>query len=308
MTPTRHPDFEALTESWDLSLRADGYAHNTIRSYRGAVDSLAAWLADNHPGIGPTDLTREHVRGWLVQARDTKSASTARSWFPGVRHFTRWLIAEEEAETDPTDGIKTPTAGEPDTPVLSEDNVRRLLKTCEGKGFVPRRDAAIIRLFADAGLRLAELTGLGVGDVDLRDRIVFVEGKGSRRSGPRRRAVPFGIKTAQALDRYMRERRKHPRAASDRLWLGDRGRAGMSTSGVKMVLKRRAAAVGIEGLHPHMLRHTWASEARKAGLSEGDLMVLGGWRNRAMLDRYGRAAAADRAREAYERLSFGDRL
>jgi integrase len=74
------------------------------------------------------------------------------------------------------------------------------------------------------------------------------------------------------------------------------------------MLKRRAALVGLEGVHPHVFRHSWASAFRAAGGSEGDLLVLGGWRSRAMLDRYGKAAAADRAAESYRRLSLGDRL
>ena len=87
-----------------------------------------------------------------------------------------------------------------------------------------RRDTAIIMLFLDGGLRLSELAGLQVADVDLRDRIVFVAGKASRRSGPRHRAVPLGVKAARALDRYLRERRQHPYVDTLRLWLGSRGR------------------------------------------------------------------------------------
>jgi integrase len=74
------------------------------------------------------------------------------------------------------------------------------------------------------------------------------------------------------------------------------------------VLKRRGAEAGIADLHPHAFRHTWALAFRVAGGNEDDLMLLGGWRNRAMLDRYGRAAAADRAADAYRRLSLGDRI
>jgi integrase/recombinase XerC len=74
------------------------------------------------------------------------------------------------------------------------------------------------------------------------------------------------------------------------------------------MLKRRPAEAGVEGLHPHMVRHSWAHAFRAAGGSEGDLMLLGGWRSRAMLDRYGKSAAADRAAEAYRRLSLGDRV
>ena len=74
------------------------------------------------------------------------------------------------------------------------------------------------------------------------------------------------------------------------------------------MLKRRGADAGIPDLHPHAFRHTWAHAFRDAGGNEGDLMLLGGWRSRAMLDRYGKAAAADRAAEAYRRLSLGDRI
>ncbi|HEV8423890.1 MAG TPA: tyrosine-type recombinase/integrase [Actinomycetes bacterium] len=72
--------------------------------------------------------------------------------------------------------------------------------------------------------------------------------------------------------------------------------------------KHRGADAGISDLHPHVFRHTWAHAFRAAGGNEGDLMLLGGWRSRAMLDRYGKAAAADRAADAYRRLSLGDRI
>jgi hypothetical protein len=89
--------------------------------------------------------------------------------------------------------------------VLSDEELRRLLATCAGRDFTARRDNAIIMLFLDDGLRLSELADLQVADVDLRDRIVYVAGKASRRSGPRHRAVPLGVKAARALDRYLRE-------------------------------------------------------------------------------------------------------
>jgi site-specific recombinase XerD len=303
----QHPDFEALVESWDLALRADGYSDNTLRSYRRALRSFAEWLAVDHRDVGVPDVRRDHVRGWVVHVRDTTSSGTARSHFAGVRHFFRWCVDEAETELDPTEGIKTPRPNDPTTPVLDVDEIRKLLATCTGNDFIDRRDAAIILVFLDCGLRLAELGGLQVEGVDLRERVLLVEGKGSNRSGPRRRAVPFGVKCGRALDRYLRERRKHPFAGQPQLWLGSRNRATLTASGVDRMLERRAAVAGIK-FHVHMLRHTWASASRSAGLSEGDLMTLGGWRSRAMLDRYGKVAAGDRAREAYRRLSFGDRL
>ena len=303
-----HPDFAVLTVSWELALRADGYAANTVKAYQNAVRSLADWLADCHPEVGPAELDRQHIRGWLVEVRERHSSNTARGWFAGVRHFCRWLESEGEADQDATAGIRTPAPGDPETPVLADADLRALLSTCAGTDFTARRDTAIIMLFLDGGLRLSELAGLQVADVDLRDRIVYVTGKASRRSGPRHRAVPLGVKAARALDRYLRERRRHPYADTPRLWLGSRGRPTLDADGVKAMLKRRGADAGITDLHPHAFRHTWAHAFRAAGGNEGDLMLLGGWRSRAMLDRYGKAAAADRAAEAYRRLSLGDRI
>jgi site-specific recombinase XerD len=304
----QHPDFAVLTVSWELALRADGYAVNTVKAYQNAVGSLADWLAEHHSEVGPSELDRQHIRGWLVEVREGHSPNTARGWFAGVRHFCRWLEAEGEADHDATAGIRTPAPGDPETPVLSDADLRAVLATCAGTDFTARRDTAIIMLFLDGGLRLSELAGLQVADVDLRDRIVFVAGKASRRSGPRHRAVPLGVKAARALDRYLRERRRHPYADTLRLWLGSRGRPTLDADGVKAMLKRRGADAGISDLHPHAFRHTWAHAFRAAGGNEGDLMLLGGWRSRAMLDRYGKAAAADRAADAYRRLSLGDRI
>jgi site-specific recombinase XerD len=272
------------------------------------VRSLAGWLAEHHPDVGPAQLERQHIRGWLVEVRERHSSNTARGWFAGVRHFRRWLQSEGEADRDATAGIRTPAPGDPETPVLSDADLRALLATCAGTDFTARRDTAIIMLFLDGGLRLSELAGLQVADVDLRDRIVYVAGKASRRSGPRHRAVPLGVKAARALDRYLRERRRHPYADTPRLWLGSRGRPALEADGVDAMLKRRGAEAGIRDLHPHAFRHTWAHAFRAAGGNEGDLMLLGGWRSRAMLDRYGKTAAADRAADAYRRLSLGDRI
>ena len=180
----QHPDFAVLTVSWELALRADGYADNTVKAYQNAVRSLADWLAEHHPETRPAELDRQHIRGWLVEVRERHSSNTARGWFAGVRHFCRWLQSEGEADQDATASIRTPAPGDPETPVLSDADLRALLATCAGTDFTARRDTAIITLFLDGGLRLSELAGLQVADVDLRDRIVFVAGKASRRSGP----------------------------------------------------------------------------------------------------------------------------
>jgi site-specific recombinase XerD len=96
-------------------------------------------------------------------------------------------------------------------PVLTEAQCRALLRTCDGKGFVNRRETAILRLFVDTGMRLAELAGLTLTDLDLelRPAVAFVV-----RRGRRQRACAMGAKTELALDRYLRQRPRHRRARS----------------------------------------------------------------------------------------------
>src|SRR5581483_7989992 len=132
----------------------------------------------------------------------------------GLRAFFVWLLEESEITASPMARIKPPQVPEEPPEVLSDDELRRLLKTCDGKDFDSRRDMAILRLLIDTGLRRAELAGLKVADVDFDLNIAAVVGKGSRP-----RAVPFGRKTAVALDRYLRVRGHHRDAARPELWL-----------------------------------------------------------------------------------------
>jgi integrase len=123
-----------------------------------------------------------------------------------------------------------------------------------------------------------------------------VTGKGNRA-----RAVYFTPGTAQALARYERLRREHAHGSSDRYWIGSRGP--LTDSGITQVLRGRAAAAGIEHLHPHMLRHTWAHRVKSLGMVDEELKELGGWRSDQMLQRYGAAVRSGRARTSYERLA-----
>jgi integrase len=114
------------------------------------------------------------------------------------------------------------------------------------------------------------------------------------------------VATTKALDRYLRARRSHKAADLDWLWLGDRGRFG--DSGITQMLRRRGKMAGIEGLHAHQFRHGFAHEWLAAGGQEQDLQRLAGWSSPAMLARYGRSMAEERARDAHKRFGLGDSL
>jgi len=185
--------------------------------------------------------------------------------------------------------------------VLTDDELRALLDVCKGTGFDQRRDTAIVRLFIDSGIRRAEMATIQLDDVDLDAGAALVHGKGNRY-----RHAPFGSRTTEALDRYLRIRRRHRLANRPELWLGVRWP--LTDSGVSQMLERRAATAGIADMTPHRFRHTFAHQWLAAGGAEGDLQALAGWRSPQMLARYGASARAERAAAAHKHLGPGDRL
>ncbi len=298
-SPTYSPDaLGSLRDSFALHLSATR-AQKTTTIYLAALDSLLRHLEANGMPTSAGAVRREHIESWLAERRDKVAPASLSLQYRALVQFWKWAVDEDEIERSPMDKMKAPRVPDKPVPVVDADEFRKLLRAAEGKGYNERRDTALLLVLYDTGVRLGELVGMRLEDIDLRDRLGYVTGKGGHT-----RAVRFGAKTAVALDRYLRLRRGHRRAAEDAVWLGQDGP--MSDSGVAQVIARRSRDAGLPRIHAHQFRHTFAHEWRMAGGDPNDLMRLAGWRSPQMLARYGASAADSRARANYR--SPADRL
>lgn len=311
-------------DSWDLAERAAGRKEKTRVGRTEDLKFFAGWLTRHRPTYRDwTNVDKLAVReffAWLQQGGTpcphtlvdgAQAAATCGGYSVAyVRHvaqstalFYEWL-AEEDDLPNPLDGVELPSGpqlGKNVPQVHQAEEIALLVKDAEkGKDFQSRRDAALIRLFACTGARLAEMAGMELGAVNIARREVQVMGKGSKE-----RVLRFDDRAAIALDRYLRARARlegvsmRPGAA---LWVGRiraTGPEGMTASGIRQAIQRRGKRLGIHTF-PHKWRHTFSHRWLDNGGSEGDLMELNGWDSPQMLRHYGAAARATRARRHYD--------
>ena len=173
--------------------------------------------------------------------------------------------------------------------MLSDEELAALLKACAGKEFRDRRDEAMIRLLLDCGVRVSELCGLTVDGVDLDQGMALVRGKGSKVRPSTSAPAPPAPSTATCGRAPRSGGRTSTRCSSP-------SAAPLTPDGARERMKVRGAQAGIEDLHPHRFRHTFAHDFLMNGGQERDLKRLAGWSSDVMLERYGASAADARAR------------
>jgi integrase len=165
---------QSLVNEWEYTLRAENKSTCTVNSYALSMRMLLEFTNGELP-------TRYQIRAFLDDQRQRNAASTVATRHWGLKSFFDWLEAEGVVDKSPMKGMKEPAVPEVETHVLTDDELRRVLATCRGRGFHNVRDMAILRVFISSGCRLEELTALRVADLDLKGRYRARHRQGSPR-------------------------------------------------------------------------------------------------------------------------------
>ena len=283
-----------------LALNRDASAH-TVRAYESDLsqflDYTAAASGVTRDELDPSRLDRGALRAFLADLhRQGQSRATAARKLAAIRTFLRYLRRNGAIDDNPGALVATPKLDVRMPAHLSEGEMNALLSAPAGDTPLSRRDRAILELFYASGLRLGELVGLDLDDVNLSARMVRVLGKGRKE-----RVVPFNTSTARALREYLKDRELLVRAApvtagsrrrSDPLFVNYRG-GRLTVRSVDRLVRRYVAATSVRlGISPHALRHSFATHLLQRGADLRAIQELLGHARLSTTQRYTHVNAA----------------
>ena len=269
--PTPSPqDAATLDDFVDALWLADGLAKNTLAAYRSDLALFAGWLAARRLSLAEADeaAINEYL-AHLHGRRGGFKASSQRRLHSALRRFYRWLLDQGRIGADPLLNIERPMGAERFPKTLSEKNVEDLLAAPDTATPLGLRDRALLEVLYATGLRVSELTGLKMFEVNVGDGVVRVFGKGAKE-----RLVPLGQVAVEWLQRYLSEGRLALLKGRncDPIFVTARG-GGMSRQMAWLLIKKYAVKCGIPGerVSPHVLRHAFATHLLNHG---ADLRVV----------------------------------
>ncbi len=275
---------QTLVDQYLREVEAEGSSPHTVRSYRIDLSQFLGFLHQAHPDAPDSTLLERvdpvAVRAFMasLRSRGLSPATLARK-VAAIRSFFQYCCRRGRLSWNPATLVTTPKLPKPLPPHLTVDQAFQLLATPQGETPLSLRDLAILELFYASGIRVGELTGLRIDDLDLEQRLVKVVGKGKKE-----RIVPIGRPATKALAAYLAARetlsgggRGKPSAASGiaqrraPLFLNRRG-GRLTPRSVERLLEKYLRRSGMgKAITPHGLRHSFATHLLQAG---ADLRVI----------------------------------
>jgi integrase/recombinase XerD len=263
-------DARLIDEFIDALWLADGLAKNTLAGYRSDLQLFAIWLVARGTTLSTaTEVTINDYLAHLHARAGSIKTTSQRRLMASLKRLYRWLLDQGRTQSDPLRNIEKPKAIQRFPKTLAEKQVTDLLDAPDTNTALGLRDHAMLELLYATGLRVSELIGLRLFELNLNDNVVRVMGKGSKE-----RLVPLGEVAADWLARYIREARGDLLGGqvSDAIFVTARG-TGMTRQMFWVLIKRYALHAGIpqQRISPHVLRHAFATHLLNHG---ADLRVV----------------------------------
>ena len=243
------------------------YSKHTISGYKRDLTKLSGYLLNN--GIEDWQSVNEHELRTFVNSERRKGLSprSIQRVLSTSRSFFEYLLIEGIIKLSPAQNINSPKSAKLLPKAMDADLVQRLLDF-KPNGLIEVRDKAMAELLYSSGLRLSEVCTLDVQDLELKERVCRVTGKGNKM-----RVVPVGKKAIQAIRDWLIHRKelKHSKSSSsEAMFLNNKGKR-ISARSIQLRLEKLCAQRGLPGINPHMLRHSFASHVLE---SSGDLRAV----------------------------------
>jgi len=239
-----------------------GASQHTLRAYKEDLELFFSQI--NKPDLKDIDIN--DVRGFVAEEINAgHKKTTAGRRLAAVRSFLKFLYREGYIKSNPAKLVPTPKLPKILPKFLSVDDVFSLVEKPEGIGFLPARDRAILELLYSSGLRVSELSGLNVEDINTREGLIKVKGKGKKE-----RIVPAGRKALEAIKTYFVERVLLKK--KDGAFFLNKNGSRLTDRSIRRIVIKYAKAIGVNSrIGPHTLRHTFASHLLQGG---ADLRVI----------------------------------
>lgn len=261
------PERNALVTDYLAYLSVErGASSLTVEAYGRDLDRWLSFLSDK--GVRVEEAVYDDVASWEAACSERGLApSSVKRAMSSLKGFYRYLVREGLTDSNPCDGVALPKLSERLPEVLSIDAVDKLLSQNFGQGTAGQRNRALLEVLYGCGLRASEACGLDVGDVSLEEGFLKVRGKGGKE-----RVVPIAGAAERALRAYLDDgrRRLAARKASRAVFLNLRG-GRLTRQSVHAIVSACGRKVGMESLHPHTLRHSFATHLLEGG---ADLRVI----------------------------------
>jgi integrase/recombinase XerC len=299
-------------DSFLLSCKVEGKSYGTIECYSDKLKGFL-WYATNYKWPNDiTAITTQHLREFLVYLRETPhrfnstcpramkpiNSTTVQKYYRALSALFNWSLSEGILETNSLSKIKVPRAEKKVVKALDSNGVNQLISSL-GKTFDGIRNKAIIMVLVDCGLRLGELLHLSLEDIDSDQQLMKVDGKTGER------VVRYGKTTATALNHYLKIRNR-VNGHNNALWLTRKGIT-LKDSSVETMFIKMSRRSGVR-VHPHLLRHTFATMWLKNGGDSLMLQRLLGHTTLMMTNRYCQAVGCYDALESHKKYSPVDNL